>query len=103
MSLLKLALLLAVSVSLEFSNPMMPGAGGLGTEDSVKGRQSDRGRDADAGAPRLPAAAPHRIVPGPPSSALRARPAPAGEPTWRVHVRRSYPSSSRSFASSEEG
>jgi hypothetical protein len=104
MSLLKLALLLAVYVSLDFSNPMMPGAVSFDADDSVEGRRADRGReaDADASAARLPAAAPLRSAAAAPAVMGRARPAPRGTPVWQPHVPRSYPSASSSTAPSED-
>jgi hypothetical protein len=104
MSLLKLALLLAVYVSLDFSNPMMPGAVRFDADDSVEGRRADRGReaDADASAARLPAAAPRASAAAAPAVMGRARPAPRGTPVWQPHVPRSYPSASSSTAPSED-
>ncbi|HUP34572.1 MAG TPA: hypothetical protein VNC82_03895 [Candidatus Limnocylindria bacterium] len=104
MSLLKLALLLAVYVSLDFSNPMMPGAVSFDTAKSVEGRPADRGREveADAGGARLPAVAPLRHAAGAPAVTGRARPAPRGAPVWQAHVPRSYPSASVSTAPAED-
>ncbi|MEX2146133.1 MAG: hypothetical protein WED01_03880 [Candidatus Rokuibacteriota bacterium] len=104
MSLLKLALLLAVYVSLDFSNPMMPGAVSFDTADSVEGWRADRGREAeaDAGASRLPAVALLRHAAGAPAVSGRARSAPRGAPVWQAHVCRSYPSASASTAPSED-
>jgi hypothetical protein len=92
MSLLKLALLLVVYVSLDFANPMMPGAVTFDTNDSVEGRKADRGRDADADAvaSRLPATTALRHATVQPARIGSARPAPQGAPVWQVHVRRVY-------------
>ena len=104
MSLLKLALLLAVYVSLDFSNPMMPGAVSFDTTDSVEGRRADRGREAEveAGASHLPAVAPLRHAAVVPAVTGRARPAPRGAPVWQAHLPRSYPCASASTAPSED-
>lgn len=90
MSLLKLALLLVVYVSLDFANPMMPGAVSFDSGGSVEGRKADRGRDADAVASRLQATTVLRHVTVQPARIGSARPAPQGVPVWQVHVRRVY-------------
>jgi len=57
--LVRLALVVAVYLSLDLSNPMMPGALTFGVEDSVEARQADRFRshgDA-AGLPASPSPA----------------------------------------------
>jgi hypothetical protein len=104
MSLLKLALLFAVYVSLDFSNPMMPGAVSFDAGDSVEGRRTDRGREADAdvSAARLPAVAPRPSAASAPAVTERARPAARGTPVWQPYVRRSDPSASGSPAPSED-
>ena len=100
MSLLKLALLLVVYVSLDFANPMMPGAVTFDTDDSVEGRKADRGRDADAVASLLPATTALRHATVRPALIGRPRPAPPGAAVWQVHVRRVYSAASESGSSS---
>jgi hypothetical protein len=69
----RLALVIAVYLSLDVTNPMMPGAFVFGVDDSVELRQADRFRP-QANAPRL-APAPVRDAPlePPPIVATPAR------------------------------
>jgi hypothetical protein len=77
MMLARLALLVATYLSLDVSNPLMPGALTFGVEDSVEVRPSDRFRGEDqhvAAVPRAPA--PER--PDPLDGAVVRRQPPAG-------------------------
>jgi hypothetical protein len=92
-TLARLALLVALYVSLDVSNPMMPGALGFGIEESVDVVQSDRFRGQDHAALVPPAPEPRRLDP-PDRSATALRPAAPGTPRVRqAHVTRSQPSS----------
>ena len=101
MSPLKLALLLVVYVSLDFANPMMPGAVSFNTDDSVEGRKADRG-DADAVASNLPATTVLRHATVRPALVGSARPAAQRASVWQVHLRRVYSSASGSSTPSED-
>lgn len=75
MNLSRLALLVAVYLSLDVSNPMLPGALSFGVEDSVEVRQADRLRGPDDAPPLPPARGAER-------AALSERPvAPGRAPT----------------------
>ena len=102
MSLLKLTLLLLVYVSLDFSNPMMPGAVSFGSDASVKGYQADRVREADVVAPHLPAAMPQRLTPARASVMVSPRSVREAPLVWQVLFRRAYPSLSAPVDSSED-
>ena len=101
MSCLRFTLLLAVYVSLDVANPMMPGALNFIAEDSVEARQGARLRAADVAVSPPAATSPRlvRIEPPPvPSRPL----APDRPPLWQAHVKRSHPSPSRSAVPSED-
>lgn len=76
MRLPRLALLVAVYVSLDLSNPMMPGALTFGVESSVEVRQTDRFRNNDDGAPLPLARGSERPGPSERLVALTRTPAP---------------------------
>ncbi|MGH7277878.1 MAG: hypothetical protein ACREJG_04245 [Candidatus Rokuibacteriota bacterium] len=99
---LRLALLLAVYVALDFSNPLMPGAVSFGAEESVEARQADRLRGADALGPLPLAPAGDRVVAIEPAVTLTRMPASAPVPIWHVRSGRSYPTRSGLVASSED-
>ena len=81
----RLALLLILYVSLDFANPMMPGAVSFDPDDSVEAVRPDRSRaDGDA-APEAPGPAPERPEPGL-LVRLAARPAPGIVPPRRAPV-----------------
>lgn len=101
MSFLRFTLLLAVYVSLDVANPMMPGALNFITEDSVEARQAARLRAGDvAGSP--PVATSHRVARIEPPLVLTRTLAPDRPRVWQVHVDRSHPSRSRSAVPSED-
>jgi hypothetical protein len=90
MTLARLALLIATYVSLDVSNPMMPGV--FGAEESIEVRQSDRFRGQDHAVllPRAPELErldrPHRSV------ALSRLPAPVTPRSRQARVTRSHTS-----------
>jgi hypothetical protein len=91
MTLARMALLFAVYVSLDLSNPMMPGALTFGVQESVEMRQSDRVRGEDAAA-LTPLRGPERLAPPARSVTLLRAPAPITAGSRRAHVTRSRPS-----------
>jgi hypothetical protein len=96
-----MALLFAVYVSLDLSNPMMPGALTFGAQDSVEMRQSDRARgEDDAALARLPG--PERLAPPERSVTPLRAPAPATASSRRAHVTRSHPSAPAPASPSED-
>lgn len=102
MTLARLALLVAVYVSLDVSNPLMPGALTFGVEASVEVRQAERYRGQDHRAPVPRAPEPERLdrsdqflVVRRPAVPVPSRPRPAG-------VRRLPLSSSSASSSSED-
>jgi hypothetical protein len=101
--LLRLALLFAVYLSLDFSNPLMPGAVSFGAEESVKARQAERPRGAEVSEapPPLPTAR-ARARPAEASCSRSRRPAPDVPCAWRALLQRSYPSLSRSAPPSDD-
>lgn len=89
MTLARLALLVAVYVSLDVSNPMMPGALTFGAQ-SVEARQSDRFRGQDDAALIPLAPLPDSLDPPERPVMLRRPPAPVMTPRSRqAHVTRS--------------
>lgn len=82
MTLARLALLVVVYVSLDLSNPMMPGALAFGIEETVEVRQSDRFRH-ETHAPLVPLAPAPRRLDSPARAAARRRPLPPVTP----HIR----------------
>lgn len=91
MTLARLALLVAAYVSLDVSNPMMPGALTFGVEESVEARQSDRFRGQDDHAARV-ARAPEPERFDPPDGSLTARRplAPVTRRSRQSHVARAH-------------
>ena len=88
--LARLALLVATYLSLDVSNPMMPGALTFGVEESVEVRPSDRFRGQDrhvAPIPRVPE--PERLDPSDRSLIGRRLPAPVSPRSRSAHVTRS--------------
>jgi hypothetical protein len=91
MTLARLALLIAVYVALDVSNPMMPGALTFGIDDSVEVRQAERYRGLihqAATIPRVPEPAGLDLFDGP--RARPARPAPVSPALRRAPVTRSH-------------
>jgi hypothetical protein len=91
--LTRLALLVAAYLSLDVSNPMMPGALTFGVEESVEVRPSDRFRGPDpdvALVPRVPD--PERVAPSDDALALRrVSPAPRSRPAAVTRSRLALP------------
>jgi hypothetical protein len=103
MTLARVALLVAVYVSLDVSNPSMPGALTFGVEQSVEGRQSDRFRGQDHHAAPVPRAPePERRDPSDQTLTLRRLPAPVAPRARQARVTRSRLSMPVSNASSED-
>lgn len=100
--LLQLSLLFALYLSLDFSNPMMPGAVGFGPGESVEARQGDRLRGAEV--TEAPSMVPTigRVPPFAPPPTVSRRPAPAVSYVWRAFLHRSYPCLSDSTSLSED-
>jgi hypothetical protein len=86
-----LALIVVVYVSLDVSNPLMPGALTFGV-DSVEARQADRFRGHDDGTPLPLAPGAERLAPVERSVTLSRTPAPAMPCCRQAHVTRSHPS-----------
>lgn len=82
MTLARLALLVVVYVSLDLSNPMMPGALAFGIEETVEVLPSDRFRD-ETHAPLVPLAPAPRRLDSPDWSPARRRPLPPVTPRIR--------------------
>jgi hypothetical protein len=102
MSLMRLALLFAIYCSLDFANPMMPGAVTFGDGESVEGRQGERPRGGDvADAPPLTVTL-ERIPPAGPHVTLTWRPAPDVSCTWQMFLRGAHPRLSGSGSLSED-
>lgn len=97
-----LVLVVAVYVSLDVANPMMPGALTFGVEDSVEVRQADRFRGHDDAAPPPQAKAPALLAPVERSVMLSRAPAPEPSGFRPPHTRRSYPSRLAPSASPED-
>jgi hypothetical protein len=90
MMLARLALLVAAYLSLDVSNPMMPGALTFGVEESVEVRLSDRVRGQDrhvAPIPRVPE--PERLDPSDRSLIGRRLPEPVAPRSRSAHITRS--------------
>ena len=86
MSLSRLALIVAVYLSLDVANPMMPGALVFGAEDSVELRQPDRSPTHEE-TPLAPA--PERVVMGEPAIVSR-RPTQVASSVTHTPVTRSH-------------
>lgn len=89
--LLHVALVVALYLVLDVANPLMPGALGLGVQNSVDSRQADRGRADDVTGPPAPTPTGEHVeifeagVAGP-------RPAPAAPRVRAAHApRRTVP------------
>jgi hypothetical protein len=103
MTLARLALLVAIYVSLDVSNPMMPGALTFGVEQSVEARQADRFRgQAHEAAPIPRAPEPERLDPADRSVTPRRLPAPETLTSRQHHVARSQLSLPAPVSSSED-
>lgn len=90
MMLARLAFLVAAYLSLDVSNPLMPGALTFGVEESVEARQSDRFRGQDHHvAPVLRAPEPERVAPSGGSLTRRPQPVPVTPRSRQAHVTRS--------------
>ena len=102
MTLAKLALLVGVYVSLDLSNPMMPGALAFGVEETVEGVQSDRSR-GDNHAPlvalRLGS---RRLDPATRSATLHRPRAPLTPRIWQPRIIRVPPSLPAAASPSED-
>lgn len=102
MTLARMALLVVVYVSLDLSNPMMPGALMFAVQESVEMRQPDRGRGEDAAA-LTPQRGPERLAPPERYVTLLRPPAPpATASSRRAHVARSHPSLPTALSPSED-
>lgn len=102
MTRLRLALLFAVYLSLDFSNPLMPGAVTFGAgETSVEARHGERPRVTDVAPAPLPS-------PVAPPSTLELRSAPIrpssreASRVWQACLRRSQPARSDASSLSED-
>jgi hypothetical protein len=103
MTLARLALFVAVYVSLDLSNPMMPGALTFGGDSSVEMRQADRFRgQAPEAAPIPRAPAPERRDPADRPVTVRRLPAPETRRLRQPHVARSRLSRPASTSLSED-
>jgi hypothetical protein len=90
MMLARLALLVAAYLSLDVSNPMMPGALTFGVEESVEARPSDRFRGQDPHAAPMPGAPePERLDPSDRGLTVRRLPAVAAPGSRPAPVTRS--------------
>jgi hypothetical protein len=92
MKLPRLTLLVAMYVSLDVANPLMPGALSFGVEDSVEARQADRfrGHDDLSTLPLAPAS--ELLAPVKPSVTRSRLVTAASSHFRRAHVTRSEPS-----------
>jgi len=101
MTLARMALLFAIYMSLDISNPLMPGALTFSVEESVEVRQSDRVRgEDDAALTPLPGV--DRLAP-PERSVVLFRPAaPVTVRSRRAHITRSHPSLPQPASPSED-
>lgn len=86
-----LVLALTIYLSLDVSNPMMPGALTFGVQESVEVRQSDRVRGEDDAA-LTPLRGAERLDPPERSVTPLRAPAPVTAGSRRAHVTRSHPS-----------
>jgi len=103
MTLARLALLVAVDVSFDVANPMMPGALTFGVEESVEARQSDRFRGQDDHvAPITRAPEPERLDPSDGSLTARRLPGPVTRRARQAQVTRSHLPLPPAAASSED-
>ena len=90
MTLSRLALLVALYLSLDVSNPMFPGALTFGLEDSVEVRQADRLRGHDDGMPLPLARGSERLALSERSGASSRAPAPPIPRFRRAHAPRAH-------------
>jgi hypothetical protein len=96
------SLLFAIYLSLDLSNPMMPGALCFGAQDSVEARQAERVRAGHAGEALAVTGRQDRVAPvGQPATSTRT-PAADVRPIWQAYLTRSYPSRSGSVDPSED-
>lgn len=103
MTLARLALFVAVYVTLDLSNPMMPGALTFGGDSSLEMRQADRFRgQAPEAAPIPRAPAPERRDPADRPVTLGRLPAPETLRLRQPHVARSRLSLPAPTAPSED-
>ena len=103
MMLARLALLVAAYLSLDVSNPMMPGALTFGVEESVEARPSDRFRGQDPHvAPIAQVPDPQRLDPSDRALTLRRLPAPATPRSGPAPVTRSHLSSPAAASPAED-
>jgi hypothetical protein len=101
MTLARLALLFAIYVSLDVSNPQMPGALTFSIQESVEVRQPDRVRgEDDAALTPLPGA--ERLAPPERSDVLVRPAAPVTVRSRRAHITRSRPSLPKPASPSED-
>ena len=98
MPLVRLALIVALYLALDVANPLMPGALGLGVQNSVDSRQADRLRVDDVTGPLPPAPARERVeILDTATAGLRAAP---GAPRVRAsHAPRRAPAPLSAHAS----
>jgi hypothetical protein len=97
-----LILLVAVYVSLDVANPMMPGALTFGIADSVESRQAERFRGHDDGALFPASPAPERLEPADRGRTLARGPSPAVARPWQADTPRRRPSTPAPAAPSED-
>ena len=102
MNLLRLALLFAVYLSLDFANPLMPGAVTFGDGETVEGRQGERFRGADMTMPPQQQKFVERVPPGEPHVTLGGRLAREVPRVWQAGLRQSHPSQPSSPSLSED-
>jgi hypothetical protein len=102
MRLSTLAMLIAVYVSLDVSNPMMPGALMFGVESSVEVRQPDRSRGQDDAGVIPPAPRPARLDGVARPVTPRRGPAPALRRPRPPQVSHSHPPLRSSASLSED-
>lgn len=96
------SLLFAVYLSLDLSNPMMPGALCFGAHDSVEARQAERVRAGHVGEALAVAGRQDRIAPVE-RLVMSTRPLVSNvRPIWQSYLTRSYPSCSSSVDQSED-
>ena len=103
MKLGRLALLVAVYVSLDVANPLMPGALAFGVEESVELRPAERYRgQAHLAAPTARAPEPERLATADESAVLRLPAGPAARRPRPARVVRSHLSSPLAAPSSDD-
>jgi hypothetical protein len=103
MKLARLALLVAVYVSLDVSNPLMPGALTFGVEQSIELRQAERYRgQAHLSAPVPRAPEPERLDRADESRALRRPATPVTSASRPARVMRSHLSSPPAASPSDD-